>query len=272
MATVAAPAIQIEHSQDHLSGTPRAGFIDRWIYVFTAASIIAVVLTGFIPDSIRKVGLVESGQRPPFPLILHVHAVLMASFLVLMLTQTILVATGRVELHRRLGRVAFVLAPTLIVAGFLLVPTMYHYFWAVAHAAAPAEHAKLLHPFVWNIILLIQMRIGVMFAVLVTIGLMARKTNPGLHKRMMILAPAAALPAAIDRMDWLPPIIPGPLSADVYILLLLSPMIVWDIVRNRRVHSAYLIWLALLLPMLVFEQFAFATPWWHATAQRIMGV
>ena len=52
---------------DVLSGTPRAGFIDRWIYVFTAAFFIAITLTGFIPDSAMKIAMIKAGQRPPFP-------------------------------------------------------------------------------------------------------------------------------------------------------------------------------------------------------------
>ena len=60
MATVAAPAIAGGGRVDHLSGTPRAHAIDRWIYVFTAASFIAIVLTGFIPASLAKIAAVEA--------------------------------------------------------------------------------------------------------------------------------------------------------------------------------------------------------------------
>src|SRR5438094_5053250 len=97
MATVAVPLFERTRPVDVLSGTPRAHAIDRWIYVFTAASFIAIVLAGFIPDSIGKVAAVQAGERPPFPLVLHFHAVLMGSFLLLLLAQTTLAATGRIE-------------------------------------------------------------------------------------------------------------------------------------------------------------------------------
>jgi hypothetical protein len=81
--------LSVEHERrDHLSGTPRGGTIDRWIYVFTVASFIAIVFAGFIPDSLAKMAAVDSGLRPPFPAILHVHAVLMGVFLVLLLAQS----------------------------------------------------------------------------------------------------------------------------------------------------------------------------------------
>ena len=66
-----------------LSGTPRAGFVDRWIFVGMAAWFIFVVLVGFIPDAIGKVQAVQAGLRPPFPIVLHMHAVAMGAFLLL---------------------------------------------------------------------------------------------------------------------------------------------------------------------------------------------
>src|SRR3954469_7607300 len=115
MATVADRFSFKERRPDVLSGTPRAHAIDRWIFVFTAAWFIAIVLTGFIPDSVMKVGMVEAGKRPPFPMVLHVHAVLMGSFLLLLLTQSTLMATGRCEQHKRLGMIAFALVPLLVI-------------------------------------------------------------------------------------------------------------------------------------------------------------
>src|SRR6059058_4605095 len=88
--------------------------IDRWIYVFMAAWFIVVVLVGFIPDAMMKVALVKAGARPPFPPILHVHAALMGSFLLLLLAQTWLMATGRKALHMQLGVVGMVLAAALV--------------------------------------------------------------------------------------------------------------------------------------------------------------
>src|SRR6476469_8077769 len=98
MATIASGNMRREELPDVLSGTPRAHAIDRWIYVFMAAWFIAIVLTGFIPDSLNKIAAVQAGQRPPLPLVMHAHAVLMGSFLLLLLAQTTLVATGRSDL------------------------------------------------------------------------------------------------------------------------------------------------------------------------------
>ncbi len=259
---------------DHLSGTPRAGFIDRWIYVFTAASFVAIVMAGFIPDSIMKIGMVEAGQRPPFPLVLHLHAVLMGSFLLLLLTQTVLVATGRGELHRRVGIAAFVLAPALVLVGLILVPTMYHETWTMLQTAPAAARAELQQVLlVRENIMLLQLRIGILFSLFLWIALRARGKNAGIHKRMMFLATAMALPAGFDRIPWIPTTMPfSPMSPDFYTLLAVSPMFAWDVIRNRSVHPAYVIWLAINLPFAVIVHGLWDTPWWHSVAPRLLGV
>jgi hypothetical protein len=273
MATVA-ESLPVERRPDILSGTPRAHAVDRWIYVAMAAWFIVIVLTGFIPDALGKIAAVRAGLRPPFPLVLHLHAVLMGSFLLLLLAQTVLVAKGRCDFHRQLGLVAMVLAPALVVVGFILAPTMYHQVWNGAHFGPPAVREALapVVPIVENILLL-QIHAGVLFALFIAIGMRARERDAGFHKRMMILATAVPLGAALDRMSWLPTTLPAsPLASDFYILLAVSPMFVWDVIRNHSVHRAYWVWVPIFAAGSLAINNAWDKPWLHATAQRIMGV
>lgn len=260
---------------DLLSGALSAHVIDRWIYVFTAALFVAIILAGFIPDSLEKIALVQAGVRPSFPVVLHMHAVLMASFMTLLLAQTTLMATGRRELHMRVGIAAFVIAPLLVLVGFVLVPTMYHQTWdALRAATTPEAREKLQHALLRkDNITLLQFRVGILFPLFLALGLRARGRNPGLHKRMMILASAIPLGAGIDRIAWLPTTMPSlPLSSDLYILVALLPMFVWDVIRNHKAHEAYVIWFGLYVPASLLVYSLWDTPWWHATAERLMGV
>lgn len=276
MATVPSALAEssVELRLGRQGGNPIARAVDRWIYVFTATSFLVITLTGFIPDSLGKIALIRAGKRPPFPLVLHVHAVLMGSFLLLLLAQTILMATGRQDLHRRLGRVAMVLVPAMVVAGFILVPTIYHQVWSVMQAAPPAARPKLHQGiFILDLILLAQLRAGILFPLLIFIALRARTADPGVHKRMMFLATALPLVAAINRIEWLPTTMPAsPLSMDLYMLAAVSPMFLWDIIRSRSVHKAYLIWFALNLPFAVAMNVLWRSAWWHSIASRLMGV
>lgn len=274
MATLAGTSAVQNARVDHLSGTPRAGFIDRWIYVFSAATFVAIVLTGFIPDSLMKIAAVQAGERPPFPLVLHLHAVLMGSFLLLLLTQTTLVATGRCDLHRRVGIAAFVVAPALVLVGFILVPTIYHQTWNSLQTALPDARAKLQQSLlIRDNITLLQLRVGILFPLFLIIALKARGKNAGIHKRMMILATAMALPAGFARITWIPTTMPfSPTSLELYTLLAVSPMFVWDVVRNRSIHPAYLTWLGINLPFAIAVHALWDTPWWHSAVPRLLGV
>ena len=274
MATIANRSGFNELRADVLSGTPRAHAVDRWIFVFMAAWFIAVTLTGFIPDSLMKVEMVKAGMRPPFPLILHAHAVVMGSFLLVLLTQTWLMATGRRQFHMQIGLVGYALAAVLVIVGFLLVPTMYGQVWNGAHYGPPQVREMLQKQLlVVDNIALLQYRIGILFPLFLAIAFRARGRNAGMHKRMMFLGTAMAMPAAIDRITWIPHTMPAsPLSVDLYTLAVISPMFLWDVIRNRSVHPAYVIWLAVCLPFAVLINFVWDTPWWHAMAARIMGV
>ena len=248
--------------------------IDRWIYVFMALLLIVVTLTGFIPDSLMKIGLVEAGQRAPFPLVLHLHAVAMGSWLLLLLAQTTLMATGRSAGHRSLGMIAMVLAPVLVIVGIVLSPTMYRLLWTTAQAMPGGpDEAALAELAIRGNITLIQMQVGIVFAILVTLALRARKYDQATHKRLMILAPIVALPAAVDRISWLPNTMPAsPLGPDLYVLLLAMPMFAWDLYRLRRVQRAYVIWLGVFLPVAGVAYALWNTPWWQAFVPRLMGV
>jgi hypothetical protein len=122
-------------------------------------------------------------------------------------------------------------------------------------------------------ILLLQISAGFMFALFITIGLRARGRDAGLHKRMMFLAVAVPLGAAISRMTWLPSTMPAsPLAINLYVLLAIAPMFVWDVIRNRRVHEAYWIWFPVFVAVYTVVNLVWDKPWWHATAKHIMGV
>ena len=248
-------------------------FVNRWIYVFMAGLFIATVFAGFIPDSVAKLEDIAAAKRPPFPPILHVHAILMGSWLTLLLAQAILMATGRPAIHKQLGLLAMVLAPAMVVAGFLLIPAMDGQIIDGIRHGPPqvATQLRTILPIVLNI-MLIQIRIGLIFAILVTIGLSARRYDPELHKRLMFLATAAALPAATDRIPWLPSTLPGSaVTAELWPLLVISPLFFWDLFRLRRVHRAYWIWFAVLLIPAIAMHLLWGTAWWQRTAHALLG-
>lgn len=251
-----------------------AGFVDRWIYVVMAGLFLVVVLVGFIPDSLTKIEAVQAGRRPPFPAILHVHSVLMGAWLLLLFAQTTLMATNRRAFHKQLGLVSLVLAPALVIVGFLLVPTMRLQMAEAILQAPPAVAASLRPKFEFTLsIMLVQIRIGVLFAALIAVGLWARRRDSALHKRLMILGTAAALPPATDRMLWLPSSLPdSPWTVDLWPLVLIAPMFLWDLYRLGRIHTAYWLYLGLGLALAIPMHLLWNTPLWRETALRLLGL
>ena len=74
-------------------------------------------------------------------------------------------------------------------------------------------------------------------------------------------------------MEWLPTTMPAsPQSLGLYVLLAISPMLVWDVIRNRSVHRAYWVWLPIYAASCFAVISLWDTPAWHATARGIMGV
>jgi hypothetical protein len=250
-------------------GNRIAGAIDHWIHVFMAGWFVVITLVGFVPDSIGLVAAVRSGVRPPLPPILHLHALLMGSLLVLLLAQTILIANGKRGRHQWLGRAMFVLAPTIFLVWLVLVPTVYREYWHAAHSHGASVLVRKLAGALDDIFLG-QLRVGILFPLFVFLGLNARRSDPEMHKRMMILAVATILSPAIARMWWLPKPLPGLMSFDLYLLLIVLPMLAWDVLRTRTVPKPYLVWFGCYAVVTIPVYALAGSTWWHATVPHIM--
>jgi hypothetical protein len=266
----------VANTADLVRAQPNAGtfarFADRWIYVFMAAFYVVTALVGFIPDSVNVIAAVEAGQRPPLSPILHAHAIAMGAWLLLLLTQSTLVATGNTAQHRKLGLIGMVLAPTIVVLMFLVARGAYSAFMAVPPGAMPAEAFAGVKQLVSNLFLE-QIRSMALFGGFVAWALVVRKRDSETHRRLLILATLIPLPAAINRIMWLPGGFPeSPVSTWLYQLLWLAPVLIYDIARRGRVHRAYVIGIALNVPFAIATYLLWSTPGWEATVPTLMGL
>ena len=88
---------------------------------------------------------------------------------------------------------------------------------------------------------------------------------------LLYLATTVPLPAALDRMTFLPHTLPNsPLTADVWPLFCIAPMFLWDLYRQRSVHRAYWIWAAFMVPTGIAINLLWDSPWWHAVAPVLL--
>ena len=232
------------------------GLVDRWIYVAMAALFLATAVVGFGPRSVE----ILTGVRRNPPLVVHIHAALIVAWLGMLLTQTTLVAIGKTAWHKALGLASLVLGPAIVAA--MVAVSIWRFDERVSLGQITAGANTLLN----------QGRAILYFSVFFLWAILSRKADCETHKRMMILTIVPATTAAFARMSWLPITTPdSPLAPHAYMLLLLTPMIIYDVVRLGRPHSAYLIGLALMLPWMIATQLLWNSPWWVATASRLMG-
>src|SRR5687768_7900174 len=139
-----------------------------------AGWFVTTALTGFVPDSFLRLAAIEAGQRPPFATIVHVHAVVMGSWLLLLLAQSYLAATGQRALHRQLGIASLVLVIAVPVTMIAIVINAWDALLSLTQVPADRVHAL-------SNILLMQIRGIVLFSVFATWALLVRQSDSDSH-------------------------------------------------------------------------------------------
>lgn len=248
---------------------------DKQVFVITAALFVVLSLAGFIPSSLEKVDAVQAGQRPPFPVALHVHAAIMGLWLLLLLAQSALAATGRRAAHRVLGITGAVLLPAFIVTCVLVIDATWEQMWSPATAAAMPEPALTgTRNFISNLVLM-QIRALITFPVFVVWALLVRRRDPDSHRRLMLLGTAVPVLAGLDRLSGalgLTTAPASPISLEFWLLAVVLPILVLDFARGRGLHFTTKVWLAVNVVLAAAVNLLWNSPWWLETAPRLMGV
>jgi hypothetical protein len=231
--------------------------LDRHFHAGMAWLFVIVAVTGFAPRSFAIV----TGKMAIPPLVVHLHAAVMASWVVLLALQATLSFRERMDLHRKWGRASLVVAPLVLI--MLIAVTVVR-----QNAAAGTPGGPIV-----NNILFLQIRSIVLFPTFFLWALLTRRTDPQTHKRMMLLATLMLLDAAIARMGWLPynefPRSYGAVHA--YLLLLLVPALLYDFLRLGRIHRAWVWGLALILPWVIATEFVWGSQWWRGFGPKLVG-
>lgn len=207
---------------------PRAG-AERRIYTWAAIAALLVVFTGFA----RTYYLKGAFGTPDLSTFKHVHGVVMTAWFALFLVQARLVAAGRTALHRRLGVAGVALAVVVLLTGT-----------ALGVQAARAGSAPVgVPPLVFLALPLGEMFV---FGTLVFAAVALRKRSAW-HKRLMLLASIAILTPAMARLPFDFVSAGGPLVFFALTDLVILACIVFDTVRNRRLHPAFAAGLAFVV-------------------------
>jgi hypothetical protein len=214
-------------------------------YVGAAIFVVLLSVIGFGPSIID-----QSRRNAPSTLLVMAHGMAVGGWLLLFLTQAVLVATGRTAVHRRLGIVGPVLAVLMIVLGYVVLMDFgrrgYDFSGDVIRALSRTG-SRRFNPAV----ILFPLGELLSFGVLVGAGLWYRH-RADVHKRLMLLAMVPILAEPILHLvghvagRW--PTFRGmgtPISVAATVVLL-SASAIYDRLSRRRIHPISL-WVPILL-------------------------
>jgi hypothetical protein len=200
---------------------------DRF-FLAMSGLLLLILLVGFS----RTLYLRLFFEVPSIPGYLHVHGATVTAWFVLLVVQASLVNANRVDIHRRLGILGAVLGVAVVPAG--LMATL-QFIPRLPEIGLPFEAAPWF--VTWIVFANFHMLLG--FVAFLATALMLRRKKD-IHKRLMLLATISLMPPALARiaqnLGWL-------LEQETIVvtatwLLLLVPILVYDLVTTKRIHSA----------------------------------
>jgi hypothetical protein len=202
------------------------------LYTWLAIFVPIIVLAGFARTYYLK-GFFDTPAIPG--LLVHLHGIVMTSWVVLFVVQVWLVASHRVKVHQRLGVFGAILAAVIVCVGVATGIA------AAARGATPGPPALQF--------LVVPLADMFVFAVLVGTALYFRR-RLNIHKRLMLLAGVNLLTPAIARIPLHFIETGGPLVFFGLTDLCLLACVGVDTIRNRRLHPVF-IW---SLPLVIATQ------------------
>jgi hypothetical protein len=162
----------------------RAGY-DNLFFAGMAGIALIAVLVGF-----ARTYFLAGLFRAPLPnLLVHIHGAAFTLWIILFITQISLVTARRVDLHRRLGLLGFVLAIVMVVLGATTASDR-----LARHVAQPGtETVEEVRAFY-----AVPLGDMLMFSTFVYLG-HRNRFQPAVHKRLMWFATLSLLDAGFDR-------------------------------------------------------------------------
>ena len=146
---------------------------------FVFAALLALAIYAFWPPYFSK--LPAGGD-----VYMHAHTALMICWMLLLVAQPFLIKMRRYDLHRRVGRSAFVLVPLAVVAAILLAHSRF--------TAIPANEFSSAAAFLY-----LPLAATFLFAVTGALGLVLRQT-PLLHARLMVCTSLTLIDPLVARI------------------------------------------------------------------------
>ncbi len=220
---------------------------DHVFFSVVVALMVATVIVGFGP-TYYYAGVFRAPLPPP---IIHVHGALFSCWMLLLVTQTLLISARRVDVHRKLGIAGMCVACAMVVVGVGAATNS-----LMRPPVVPGRDIQAFY--------LIPLTDILNFSVLMAFAYRERR-DAAAHKRLILIATNALMLAAVARWPiallhrqvWR-----ASIASDIFLLML----VLYDLWSLRKLHRATLWGGAFFL---VIQQIRFPishTATWHHIA------
>ena len=204
-----------------------------FFYMGMALFLMLIAFLGFWASYFRAIlpGYDMIAPMGGVPWVIHVHAAVFIGWLVLLLIETVLIARRRIREHMKLGRYGLFLGAAVFLTGLLVLFLQNYTFIS-------RGEITVMEGIVGTVGVWMQM---VNFSLLLYLGYRKRR-KPEYHKRYMLFATIAIMPAPIVRLGYYM----GYWSATIFVILI-GAIMIHDYLRIKHVHKATLVGTALFL-------------------------
>ena len=203
---------------------------DHRFYAGMAVFGIVLVILGFWPSYFGP--LLDSSYSGT--VVVKIHAIVFLAWMLVFLTQALLVGSGRSKVHKKLGLYGVGLGATMVVLGLAVSVGLVQRFLAEGAATSMLGGVWMASEPFLDI---------VQFAILLSWAYISRR-NPADHRRLMMLATVSILPAATARMGYFL----GPWSMEIMFFLMAGMILFQDWRNHGTIARVNIIGLLILLP------------------------
>ena len=190
--------------------------LDRLFFPLIALTAMLSVAAGFAPTYY----LGHWFHAPPLTTTVHIHAAAFTAWLVLLLSQTLLIRARKHRWHRTLGKASVAVVAVMVVTGYMVI-------------FGKPRPTAFMRAFIFTPMLSL-----VLFPLMFAAAIHFRR-DPATHKRLMLLATIMIARAGFTRLMHMVGLETTNYRLDVATyLFLLVPLLAYDVARLGRLHPA----------------------------------
>jgi hypothetical protein len=241
MATIASPASLRMRS-------------DRLFYTGMGLAVAVTVIWGFAASFYFARWMERPAVAPDMTRLLYLHGAVFSFWVALIVVQPLLIASRNLALHRRLGWLGAATAAAMVVTGNL-----------AAVAQIGIGFRGLGDPYVFYAVPFFSIN---SFAIAAWLAIRWRN-DAETHKRLILLANAAILGAAVARIPLAPVQGAAPFSFIFGPDLIILAGMAYDWRTRGRVHRVWIRGGGALVASQIAMMAVMGTGWWHAFAETM---